>query len=104
MAKLRSAPRFRLVMRTPDGLLHPMDARFTEVVPNERIEFTATIEDGLEVYTQVTFSEQDSRTTLAVHQTYARETEATGGAHAGWTATLDQLAAHVEALVRAGGR
>ena len=101
---LRRGGVFRLVMRTPDGLLHPMDARFTEVVPNERIEFTATIEDGLEVYTQVTFSEQDGRTTLAVHQTYARETEATGGAHAGWTATLDQLAAHVEALVRAGGR
>lgn len=101
--ELRRGGVFRLVMRAPDGIEFPMDARFTEVVPNERIEFAATLDDGLEVYTRVTFTEHDGQTTLAVHQTYARETEATRGAHEGWSLTLDQLAAHVETLVRSVG-
>jgi len=98
--ELRRGGVFRLVMRTPDGIEYPMDARFTEVVPDERIEFAMTIEDDLEVYTRVTFTEHDGKTTLAVHQTYTRESGATRGAHEGWSLTLAQLAAHVDTLVR----
>lgn len=86
---------FRLTMRMPDGVEHPMDARFTEVVHDERISFEARLGDGLEIATTVVFTEQDGKTTLHVHQVYARETQATRGAHAGWTQTLDQLAEHV---------
>ena len=86
---------FRLVMKMPNGLEHPMDARFTEIIPEEKIAFAATIHGGVELQTTVTFSERDGKTTLDVHQVYSRETDATRGANAGWTATLDQLAEHV---------
>lgn len=82
---------FRLVMQMPDGTQHPMDARFTEIVPEERIVFVATIERDLEVHTTVTFSEHSGKTTLNVHQTYSRQSESVRGAPLGWAATLDQL-------------
>jgi uncharacterized protein YndB with AHSA1/START domain len=86
---------FRLVMRTPDGTEFPMDARFTEIVPEERIVFTAEIHGGLHVLTTVTFAEQGGKTTLSAHQLYSHEDESTGGAPEGWKATLDQLAEHL---------
>jgi uncharacterized protein YndB with AHSA1/START domain len=92
---LRPGGVFRVVMRMPDGTEHPMDARFTEVVPDERIVFEATIDGDLRIHTTVTFAESGGKTTLAVHQVYSRESPSTRGAHAGWTQTLDQLVAHV---------
>ena len=86
---------FRVVMRMPDGVEHPMDGKFVELVENERIVFEAMIHDGLHVHTTVTFAEADGKTTLAVHQIYSEPSDATRGAHAGWTQTLDQLEAHV---------
>jgi uncharacterized protein YndB with AHSA1/START domain len=87
---------FRLTMRTPDGIEFPMDARFTEIVPEERIAFAATVHGDLKILTTVTFSEITSgKTTLAVHQVYSHESDATRGANAGWTLTLDQLAVHL---------
>ncbi|MFO0652586.1 MAG: SRPBCC domain-containing protein [Polyangiales bacterium] len=94
---LRPGGVFRLVMRMPDGTEFPMDARFTEVVPEARIVFEATVHGGVKVHTTVTFEEHDGKTTLDVHQTYSHVTDATRGAHAGWTSTLDQLAAHLRA-------
>jgi uncharacterized protein YndB with AHSA1/START domain len=88
---------FRLVMRMPDGVDLPMDARFTEVTPPERIAFDATIHGGVDVKTTVTFTEHDGKTTLNVHQSYSIETDATRGATQGWTLTLDQLAEHLAA-------
>ncbi|MDB4936387.1 MAG: hypothetical protein JWP87_3359, partial [Labilithrix sp.] len=41
--------------------------------------------------TTVTFAESGGKTTLSVHQVYAFESDATRGANAGWTATLNQL-------------
>ena len=86
---------FRLTMRTPDGVEYPMDARFTEIVPEERIVFTATVHGDLKILTTVTFAEKDAQTTLNVHQVYSHESDATRGANAGWTLTLDQLAAYL---------
>lgn len=86
---------FRVTMRMPDGVDHPMDARFVDVVTNERIVFVAKLEGDLEVHTTVTFSDDGDKTRLSVHQIYSHETPATQGANAGWTATLDQLAEHV---------
>ena len=94
---LRPGGAFRVVMRMPDGTEHPMNARFLEVVPDQRIVFAGLIENDLEVHTTVTFAEHDGKTTLTVHQTYSRESQATRGAEMGWTATLDQLAAHIRA-------
>ena len=75
-----------------------MDAKFVEVIPNERIVFAATIHGNVEVHTTVTFTESGGKTTLAVHQVFSHETDATRGANAGWTQTLDQLAVEVTAL------
>jgi uncharacterized protein YndB with AHSA1/START domain len=86
---------FRLVMRMPDGIEFPMDAKFVEIVAPERIVFTAKIHGGVDVHTTVTFVEYDGKTTLTVHQVYSRESDATRGAHAGWTMTLNQLAEHL---------
>ncbi len=94
---LRNGGAFRLVMRTGDGQEFPMDAVFTEVVPEERIVIEAKIHDGLEVRTTVLFSERDGKTTLNVHQVYSHEDDAVKGAPQGWKLTLDQLAEHVRA-------
>ena len=91
----RTGGAFRLVMRMPDGMEFPMDARFTEIVPEERIAFAARIHGDLDVQTTVTFAEHDGKTTLSVHQVYSHASDATRGANAGWTQTLDQLAEHV---------
>ncbi len=96
---LRTGGVFRLVMRMPDGIEFPMDARFTEVVPEERIVFAATIHGGVDVHTTVTFAENAGKTTLTVHQVYSHESDATRGANAGWTATLNQLADHLRSRV-----
>ncbi|MGO8997010.1 MAG: SRPBCC domain-containing protein [Polyangiaceae bacterium] len=85
---------FRLVMRM-DGVDLPMDAVFREIIVPERIVFAAKIHGGNDVMTVVTFTERDGKTTLDVHQTYAFESDATRGANAGWTMTLNQLAQHV---------
>jgi uncharacterized protein YndB with AHSA1/START domain len=95
---LRTGGAFRLVMQMPDGTRFPMDAKFVEVIPNERIVFAATIHGNVEVHTTVTFTESGGKTTLAVHQVFSHETDATRGANAGWTQTLDQLAVEVTAL------
>ncbi len=97
---LRTGGVFRLTMRMPDGVEFPMDAQFTEVVPNERLAFTATIHGGLEVQTTVTFADHDGKTTLSVHQIYSHESDATRGARAGWTQTLNQLAEHLRSRIR----
>jgi uncharacterized protein YndB with AHSA1/START domain len=92
---LRTGGVFRLVMRMPDGMEFPMDARFTEVVPDERIVFTAKIHGDVDIVTTVTFAEHEGKTTLGVHQVYSHESDATRGARAGWTQTLDQLGDHL---------
>jgi uncharacterized protein YndB with AHSA1/START domain len=90
---LRTGGIFYLVMRMPDGVELPMDARFVDVVPEERIVFTAVIHGGVDVHTTVAFADEGAaKTRLDVHQVYSRETAATRGAPEGWTATLDQLA------------
>ena len=95
---LRTGGVFRVVMRMPDGVEFPMDARFVEVVPEEKIVFAAKIHGGVDVHTTVTFAERDGKTTMSVHQVYSHETDATRGANAGWTQTLDQLAAHLRSM------
>ncbi|HTB56465.1 MAG TPA: SRPBCC domain-containing protein [Polyangia bacterium] len=86
---------FRLTMRTPDGVEFPMDARFTEIIPDERIVFAATVHGNLKILTTVTFAGTHDKTTLTVHQVYSHESDATRGANAGWTLTLNQLAAYL---------
>jgi len=82
---------FRVVMTMPDGTPHEMRASFGRIVEHELIEFAGQIPDGNVVETTVRFTEAGGKTTLAVHQVYAFESDATRGAPIGWKATLDQL-------------
>lgn len=92
----REGGRFYLVMRMPDGTEFPMDARYVEIVPNERIAFTAVIHGGVEIYTTISFTELDNHTQLDVHQIYSHESDATRGSPQGWNSTLNQLAQHLQ--------
>ena len=47
---------FRLTMLMPDGKEHPMDGRFGEIVPPEKLTFSATLEDGNQIDTTVNSS------------------------------------------------
>ncbi|MBA3276626.1 MAG: SRPBCC domain-containing protein [Chloroflexia bacterium] len=89
-------------MRGPDGGIYPMKGAFQEVVPPERLVFTAAAfasEDGaflLEDTTTVTFTEFDGKTELTMHAVVTKATPEAGGALAGmeqgWNETLDKLA------------
>ena len=91
----RAGGAFRVVMRMPNGAEHPMNASFVEIVPEERIVWRAIIDGDLEVLTTVTFADEGDKTRLDAHQVYSYESPSTRGADAGWTLTLDQLAAHL---------
>lgn len=91
----RTGGRFYLVMNM-NGVDMPMDAKYDEVTPQSRIAFSGEIHGGVLVQTVVSFSEKDGKTTLDVHQTYSKESDATRGAPMGWKATLDQLGAFVK--------
>jgi uncharacterized protein YndB with AHSA1/START domain len=96
---LRTGGVFYLVMKMPDGLELPMDARFEEVVPQEKLIFTAMIHGGVHVHTTVRFSDEGAgKTRLDVHQVYSHESAATRGAPQGWKSTLDQLAEVVRGM------
>jgi uncharacterized protein YndB with AHSA1/START domain len=92
---------FRVTMRMPNGLEHPFEGTYGEIVAPERITFHGKIAGEIDVDTTVTFVEHGERTTLTVRQTYSAATEATRGAPEGWKATLDQLG-EVVAGLRAG--
>jgi uncharacterized protein YndB with AHSA1/START domain len=90
-----------ILMRAPDGAEHPMTGTFHEIVPPERLVFTACAVDHqgkrlLEAHTTVTFVEQGGMTRLTVEaravglvDLAARMLE---GMEAGWTQSLERLA------------
>lgn len=86
----RTGGRFYLVMNM-NGVDLPMDAKYDEVTPKSRVAFSGEIHGGVMVKTVVDFAERDGKTTLNIHQTYSKETDATRGSPMGWKATLDQL-------------
>lgn len=88
---------FRFVLRGPDGKDYPFDGNYLEIVEPERIAFNGILhnEAGHDVRTTVTFTDQEGKTRLTVHQKYAFESDATRGAPEGWRQTLDHLAEHL---------
>ena len=91
----------RIHMRAPDGAVHPMSGTFVEIVPPERLVFTAVAEDAagkplLEAHTAVTFEDHDGRTRLTVvaHAVGIApvSVQMLAGMEAGWTQSLARLA------------
>ncbi len=107
---VRPGGAIRIVMRAPDGAEYPMTGVFREIVEPERLVFTNVAVDAhgkplLDGLTTVTFAEHDNRTTLTLQtRAIALVAEAARfleGMEAGWTQSLERLAAH---LAKAGKR
>ncbi len=101
---VRPGGALRIVMRSADGIEHPMRGVYQDVVPPERLVFSFVAVDAgdrpiLQGLTAVTFAEHERGTKLTV-QTSASGA-ATGvermldGMEAGWTQSLDRLDAHL---------
>lgn len=104
---VRPGGAIRVVMRAPDGAEHPMGGAFSEVVPPERLVFTAIAEDAagnplLEALTIVTFTEVGGKTRLTLDATgvplVAGAVPMVGGMEAGWTQSIERLTALVSEL------
>jgi PhnB protein len=99
----RPGGKMRISMQAPDGNQHPFMGLFHEVVPHDRLVFSTFVDtpDGqrvLEGYNVVTFAEQGGRTTVTVEaraEGYVDFAERMlSGMEAGWSQSLDKLAAH----------
>jgi uncharacterized protein YndB with AHSA1/START domain len=102
---VRQGGAIRIHMRAPNGAVHPMTGTFEEIIPPERLVFTAVARDHdgnalLEAHTTVTFEDVGGRTKLTVH---ARAVEIApiapqmlAGMEMGWTQSLERLAELVE--------
>jgi uncharacterized protein YndB with AHSA1/START domain len=91
-------------MRAPDGTIFPMTGVYKEVVPPERLVFTATPldKDGKAMFENlntVIFSERDGKTTVTLRVEVVRSSAAAepylAGMEMGWGMSLDRLGAFV---------
>ena len=98
----RPGGKFRLHMRSPDGMIFPMTGIFNEVVVPERIVFTAYVYFGdessppqFESRNTITFRDLGGKTELTVYEVAMNATpEAAGalsGMEEGLNMSLDQL-------------
>ena len=103
-ADVRPGGAIRIDMRGPDGAVYPMTGVYQEVVEPERIVFTSAALDDkgnpiFEVLTTVTFAEQDGKTKQILRARVIKSTAQAApylaGMEAGWTQSLERLAAHV---------
>jgi uncharacterized protein YndB with AHSA1/START domain len=100
---LRTGGTLRYHMRAPDGSVFPSEGRFEEVVPHERIVVTGAVEiagnAAFTARTEVRFSEENGRTTVAIRQTYANVSpigqQAIQGASIGWAQQLERFEAYL---------
>ena len=90
----------RLKMLTQSGFSHPMTGTFHEVVPPERLVFTAVAEDDagnrlLESFTIVTFADEGGKTKLTVHASAVGiapiAAQMLQGMEQGWSQSLERL-------------
>ncbi len=96
---------YRFVMRGPDGQDNPFHGVYREIVRNERIVFTAILDNlpGHELLTTVTFADEGGKTKLTVRQT-TPPGEAGRGQNQGWSETLERLADLIAEETKIGRR
>jgi uncharacterized protein YndB with AHSA1/START domain len=101
---LRPGGALHIDMRGPDGTVYPMSGVFREIVPSERLVFTASALDDkrrplFEVLNTVSFVEQAGKTRLTVQARVLSRTPGADpyleGMEAGWRQTLDRLVEHI---------
>jgi uncharacterized protein YndB with AHSA1/START domain len=92
-------------MRGPDGTVHPMAGEYREIVPPERLVFTAWAigpngERMFEMLTTVTFADRGDKTEMNFNTRVLKLTGAAAGPlqgmTQGWTESLERLKAEVE--------
>ncbi|MFN3931343.1 MAG: SRPBCC domain-containing protein [Brevundimonas sp.] len=103
---VRPGGRIHMVMRAPDGTDYPFDGRFVALDEPGRLVMRTwvTYADGstwFEVEQTIRFEEVDGRTVLHFSAgVIAARADALGplsGMEAGWSGSLDKLAAHIRA-------
>ncbi len=89
----RTGGAYRFVMRGADGQDNPFHGVYREIVRNERIVFTAILDNlpGHELVTTVTFGDEGGKTKLTVRQTTPPGVPGLGQ-NQGWSETLERLA------------
>jgi uncharacterized protein YndB with AHSA1/START domain len=101
-ADARAGGAIRIDMRAPDGAVYPMDGRFREVTPPERLVFTSAAldETGKPLFTvlnSVAFAEERGKTVLTLRARVIETTDRAApylkGMEAGWTQSLERLGA-----------
>jgi uncharacterized protein YndB with AHSA1/START domain len=101
---LRPGGALLIHMRGPDGTVYPMTGVYQEIVPPERLVFTsgALDSDGnsmFEVLTTVTFAEEGGQTKQILRARVIKRTAQAApylaGMEAGWTQSLERLAAYI---------
>ena len=101
----RTGGAYRFVMRGPDGQDNPFHGVYREIVRNERIVFTAILDNlpGHELVTTVTFADEGGKTKLTVRQTTPPGVPGLGQ-NQGWSETLERLADLIAEETKHGSR
>lgn len=105
---LRPGGQFHTVMRSPEGQEFPNTGCYLEIVPNERLVFTDSLEPGFRpksesFFTAIVTLEPTASgtkyTAVARHKDAAgREQHEAMGFYEGWGQTMDQLVALVKEM------
>jgi len=103
---LRPGGRIHIDMRAPDGIVFPMAGEYEEILPPERLVFlTSALDEQSEpIFTNrntVLFREVDRGTEVSIHTLVLSATphamQYLKGLREGWSGSLDNLTALVEA-------
>src|SRR5215469_3587930 len=98
---LRQGGKFRICMRSPEGVDHWLQGMYREVAPPERLSFTHAWlgADGIpspETLVMITFTGRGGGSELTLHQIGFRSVQTRDGHKLGWTSTLDRLAEYLK--------
>jgi len=97
----RTGGKYRLCMRSPEGIDYWLQGVYREIVEPERIVFTwdrAETEGapGAGTIVTVTFAEQGEKTLLTLHQAIFQSVDDCNAHQGGWSQCLDRLVQYVE--------
>jgi uncharacterized protein YndB with AHSA1/START domain len=101
---LRPGGAILIHMRGPDGTVYPMTGVYQEIIRPERLVFTSSALDSdgnpmFEILTTVTFTEENGKTKQILRARVIKRTAQAApylaGMEAGWTQSLERLAAYI---------
>jgi uncharacterized protein YndB with AHSA1/START domain len=91
---VKEGGKYRIIMKTPEEVAHPLVGEFLQVKPEEKLVYTWLWEDGMSPGTSrvtVEFYDHGSSTeVILTHELLPNEEEREKHSH-GWNGCLDQL-------------